>query len=99
MCSCVQNTAADAASTNYFFPQVAEQIIYFPLFAEQPFFTKNRSPTQESNGRPLTHIFIRALRSRLWLVLCIGSNLGLKFGQERPIRVLLPHLAEPKIYK
>ena len=33
------------------------------------------------------------------LVLCIGSNLGLKFGLERPIRVLLPHLAEPKIYK
>ena len=35
----------------------------------------------------------------LQLVLCIGSNLGLKFGRERPIRVLLPHLAEPKIYK
>ena len=34
-----------------------------------------------------------------YLVLCIGSNLGLKFGHERPIRVLLPHLAEPKIYK
>ena len=33
------------------------------------------------------------------VVLCIGSNLGLKFGRERPIRVLLPHLAEPKIYK
>ena len=31
--------------------------------------------------------------------LCIGSNLGLKFGRERPIRVLLPHLAEPKIYQ
>ena len=33
------------------------------------------------------------------VVLCIGSNLGLKFGQERPIRVLLPHLAERTIYK
>ena len=33
------------------------------------------------------------------VVLCIGSNLGLKFGRERPIRVLLPHLAKPKIYK
>ena len=37
--------------------------------------------------------------SAVYLVLCIGSNLGLKFGPERPIRVLLPHLAEPKIYK
>ena len=42
---------------------------------------------------------IQQLCSYAILVLCIGSNLGLKFGRERPIRVLLPHLAEPKIYK
>ena len=33
------------------------------------------------------------------LVLSIGSNLGLKFGQEHPMRVLSPHLAERKILK
>ena len=42
---------------------------------------------------------LRGFQAWRKLVLCIGSNLGLKFGQERPIRVLLPHLAEPKIYK
>ena len=42
-----------------FFPQVAEQTIYLPLFAKQPFFftKKHRRPAppppQESNGRPL----------------------------------------------
>ena len=36
-----------------FFPQVAEQTIYFPLFAEQSFFTKNIGPPQELNGLPL----------------------------------------------
>ena len=39
------------------------------------------------------------LVNRYELVLCIGSNLGLKFGRERPIRVLPPHLADPKIRK
>ena len=36
--------------------QVAEQNIYFPLFAEQSFFSqkKNIAP-QESNGRPLSY--------------------------------------------
>ena len=33
------------------------------------------------------------------VVLCIGSNLGLKFGWGRPIRVLSPHFADPKIRK
>ena len=40
----------------FFFPQVAEQTIYFPKFDEQSFFSqKNHSPPppQESNGRPL----------------------------------------------
>ena len=36
-----------------FFPQVAEQTIYFPLFAEQSFFTKKPYPPYESNGWPL----------------------------------------------
>ena len=33
------------------------------------------------------------------LVLCIGSNMGLKFGRERPIRVLSPCFAHPNIRK
>ena len=45
------------------------------------------------------HKKLRILIVRPSVALCIGSNLGLKFGRERPIRVLLPHLAEPKIYK
>ena len=31
------------------------------------------------------------------IVLCIGSNFGLEFGRERPIRVLSPRFADPKI--
>ena len=49
---------------------------------------KWKSPIEEDN-----------VWATIGIVLCIGSNLGLKFGRERPIRVLLPHLAEPKIYK
>ena len=43
-----------------FFTQGAEQTIYFPKFAEQSFFSpKNHSPPpQESNGRPLTCLFV-----------------------------------------
>ena len=41
----------------------------------------------------------RMYSSMVLLVLCIGSNLGLKFGRERPIRVLLPRLAKQKIHK
>ena len=33
-----------------FFPQVAEQTIYFPLFAEQSFFTKIPSPPPPPPG-------------------------------------------------
>ena len=29
----------------------------------------------------------------------MGSNLGLKFGRERPIRVLSPRFTDPKIPK
>ena len=39
-----------------FSPQVAEQTIYFPKFAEQSFFSQKKPelpPPQESNGRPL----------------------------------------------
>ena len=37
-----------------FFAQVAEQTIYFPLFAGQPFFSqKTIALQQESNGQPL----------------------------------------------
>ena len=36
--------------TNYFSPQVAEQSIYFPLFAERSFFHKNhKSPPPPRN--------------------------------------------------
>ena len=34
--------------TNNFFPQVAEQTIYFPKFANNLFFTKNHSPPPPS---------------------------------------------------
>ena len=33
------------------------------------------------------------------LVLCIGSNMGLKLGRKRPIRVLSPCFAHPNIRK
>ena len=32
-------------------------------------------------------------------VLCIGPNLGLKCGRERPIRVLSPRFTDPKIFR
>ena len=35
--------------------------------------------------------------SYIYIVLCIGFNLGLKFGRERPIRFLSPRFADPKI--
>ena len=38
-------------------------------------------------------------KSMCQLVLCIDSNLGLKFGRECPIPVLSPHFADPKIRK
>ena len=43
-----------------FLPQVAEETIYFPLFAEQSFFHIDQIPShpQESNGRPLTFSFV-----------------------------------------
>ena len=38
----------------FFFPQVAEQTIYLPKFAEQSFFSqKTIASPQESNGRSL----------------------------------------------
>ena len=42
----------------HFSPQVAEQTIYFPLFAEQSFFTKKTippPPPQISNCLPLSN--------------------------------------------
>ena len=33
------------------------------------------------------------------IVLCIGSNLGLKFGRERPIRVLSLRFTDPNLGK
>ena len=46
----------------FFLPQVAEQTIYFPIFAEQSCFSQkniaNSPPPQESNGRPLNLDFI-----------------------------------------
>ena len=37
-----------------------------------------------SNHRPSDHAFSDPKIVGIWLVLCIGSNLGLKFGRERP---------------
>ena len=43
------------------FKQVAEQTIYFPLFAEQSFFSQKSLAPQESNGRPLTTYVVGSL--------------------------------------
>ena len=51
-----------------------------------------------STYRPTQQFVIRNLISFISPIqlLRIGSNLGLKFGQERPIRIVL-RLAEPKL--
>ena len=61
------------------------------------FHSKHGEETEKRYSKSLEAMWVLDLAQLL--VLCIGSNLGLKFGRERPIRVLLPHLAEPNIYK
>ena len=73
---------------------VIRNLIFYDVYL---MFALITSYWRDSSGK--INITAGAPCIREWVVLCIGSNLGLKFGRERPIRVLLPHLAEPKIYK
>ena len=51
-----------------FFPQVAEQTIYFLLFAEQSFFSQKPIALQESNGRPLINLDLAAIHDYYCLI-------------------------------
>ena len=52
-----------------FFPQVAEQTIYFSLFAEQTLFHKESIALQESNGRPQFNVDFAAIHDYCLIVL------------------------------